>query len=196
MLTGKNACKYFFELGPNRCGKGSYNSLFVNKLSLCSAERSISQYSSKEAVMTTRCITVGSAIGRGRGCILTEPQQSLTNRITCKWWYWKCLLTLFKKKNLFYFFQGDCCCDSKCLSITFEEFALQQSIWLRSGQSSTMWHSPPVQQSVSSLSVNSEPVQVVRWLWVNCRNKVWAVAFPMWYNFLSVRWCHGELMVK
>lgn len=104
MLTGKNACKYFFELGPNRCGKGSYNSLFVNKLSLCSAERSISQYSSKEAVMTTRCITVGSAIGRGRGCILTEPQQSLTNRITCKWWYWKCLLTLFKKKNLFYFF--------------------------------------------------------------------------------------------
>lgn len=101
-----------------------------------------------------------------------------------------------KKKICFIFFQGDCCCDSKCLSITFEEFALQQSIWLRSGQSSTMWRSPPVQQSVSSLSVNSEPAQVVRWLWVNCRNKVWAVAVPMWYNFLSVRWCHSELMVK
>lgn len=32
MLTGKNACKYFFESGPNKCGKGSYSSLCVNKL--------------------------------------------------------------------------------------------------------------------------------------------------------------------
>lgn len=32
ILKGKNACKYFSESGPNKHRRGSYNSLYVNKL--------------------------------------------------------------------------------------------------------------------------------------------------------------------
>lgn len=32
MLKDKNACKYFSGLGPNKRGKGSYSSLYINKL--------------------------------------------------------------------------------------------------------------------------------------------------------------------
>lgn len=32
MLKDKNACKYFCGLGPNKHGKGSYSSLYINKL--------------------------------------------------------------------------------------------------------------------------------------------------------------------
>lgn len=46
MLKGKNACKYFSELGPNKRGKGSYNSLYINKLLVIVLSRMIhSQYS-------------------------------------------------------------------------------------------------------------------------------------------------------
>lgn len=31
-LKDKNACKYFSGLGPKKCGKGSYSSLYINKL--------------------------------------------------------------------------------------------------------------------------------------------------------------------
>lgn len=32
ILKDKNACKYFSGLGPNKRGKGSYSSLYINKL--------------------------------------------------------------------------------------------------------------------------------------------------------------------
>lgn len=113
-------------------------SALTNCLSLCSAQRSISQYSLKETLVTTRCITVGSAIGRGRR-LRTGWAPAISYKDHLSGRIWK-MLTFFinlgligviflaatgnyeslKKQNKTkktFCFSGDCCCDSECLSI-------------------------------------------------------------------------------
>lgn len=84
MLKDKNACKYFSGLGPNKHGKGSYSSLYVNKL-LVVLSRMIHLPVFLRGNPSNHLLDWCWQCQRwGRGCALNQSQQSLWTKSAWK----------------------------------------------------------------------------------------------------------------
>ena len=87
MLKGKNACKYYSESGPNKGGKGSYDSLCVSKPLVLAPSRL-----SPLSVFVKGARVAACAVPRaGGGRLPSESQPPLPRRVASDPLWWKTL---------------------------------------------------------------------------------------------------------